>query len=152
MYLDYVVDIPDVKGKITFRTKGQARYVYYEYSREYDPSKQYTNVKRVTIGKILPEDENKMRPNENFRKYFPEVEQPEEKTVSCRSSCLKTGAYMIIDKAAKDLELDTKLQDSFGAKAAGSCLTWQPIPLLQKGMLRSIILIMLIITRFLLRI
>ena len=45
MYLDYVVDIPDVKGKITFRTKGQAGYVYYEYSREYDPSKQYTNVK-----------------------------------------------------------------------------------------------------------
>ena len=67
------------------------------------------NVKRVTIGKVLPEDENKMRPNENFRKYFPEVEQPEEKMVSCRSSCLKTGAYMIIDKAAKDLELDTKL-------------------------------------------
>ena len=122
MYLDYVVDIPDVKGKITFRTKGQAGYVYYEYSREYDPSKQYTNVKRVTIGKILPEDENKMRPNENFRKYFPEVEQPEEKTVSCRSSCLKTGAYMIIDKAAKDLELDAKLQDSFGAKAAGIML------------------------------
>lgn len=29
MYLDYVVDIPDVKGKITFRTKGQARYVEY---------------------------------------------------------------------------------------------------------------------------
>lgn len=94
MYLDYVVDIPDVKGKITFRTKGQARYVYYEYSREYDPSKQYTNVKRVTIGKVLPEDENKMRPNENFRKYFPEAEQPEEKMASC--------------------------------------LTWQPIPLLQK--------------------
>ena len=83
--------------------------LHYEYSREYDPSKQYTNVKRVTIGKVLPEDENKMRPNENFRKYFPEVEQPEEKMVSCRSSCLKTGAYMIIDKAAKDLELDTKL-------------------------------------------
>ena len=152
MYLDYVVDIPDVKGKITFRTKGQARYVYYEYSREYDPSKQYTNVKRVTIGKVLPEDENKMRPNENFRKYFPEIEHPEEKTVSCRSSCLKTGAYMIIDKAAKDLELDTKLRDSFGAKAAGSCLTWQPIPLLQKGMLHSIILIMLTTTRFLLQI
>lgn len=36
MYLDYVVDIPDVKGKITFRTKGQAGYVYYEYSREYE--------------------------------------------------------------------------------------------------------------------
>ena len=75
MYLDYVVDIPDVKGKITFRTKGQAGYVYYEYSREYDPSKQYTNVKRVTIGKALLDDRNKMRPNENFRKYFPEVDK-----------------------------------------------------------------------------
>lgn len=133
MYLDYVVDIPDVKGKITFRTKGQARYVYYEYSREYDPSKQYTNVKRVTIGKVLPEDENKMRPNENFRKYFPEVEQPEEKTVSCRSSCLKTGVYMIIDKAAKDLELDTKLQDSFGAKAAGIMLDLAAYSIITEG-------------------
>lgn len=133
MYLDYVVDIPDVKGKITFRTKGQARYVYYEYSREYDPSKQYTNVKRVTIGKVLPEDENKMRPNENFRKYFPEVEQPEEKMVSSRSSCLKTGAYMIIDKAAKDLELDTKLQDSFGAKAAGIMLDLAAYSIITEG-------------------
>ena len=133
MYLDYVVDIPDVKGKITFRTKGKARYVYYEYSREYDPSKQYTNVKRVTIGKVLPEDENKMRPNENFRKYFPEGEQPEEKTVSCRSSCLKTGAYMIIDKAAKDLELDTKLQDSFGAKAAGIMLDLAAYSIITEG-------------------
>ena len=133
MYLDYVVDIPDVKGKITFRTKGKARYVYYEYSREYDPSKQYTNVKRVTIGKVLPEDENKMRPNENFRRYFPEVEQPEEKTVSCRSSCLKTGAYIIIDKAAKDLELDTKLQDSFGAKAAGIMLDLAAYSIITEG-------------------
>lgn len=121
------------QGKITFRTKGQARYVYYEYSREYDPSKQYTNVKRITIGKVLPEDENKMRPNENFRKYFPEVEQPEEKTVSCRSSCLKTGAYMIIDKAAKDLELDTKLQDSFGAKAAGIMLDMAAYSIITEG-------------------
>ena len=29
MYLDYLVDIPEVKGKITFRSKGNARYVYY---------------------------------------------------------------------------------------------------------------------------
>ena len=60
---------------VYFRTKGQAGYVYYEYSREYDPSKQYTNVKRVTIGKALLDDRNKMRPNENFRKYFPEVDK-----------------------------------------------------------------------------
>ena len=42
MYLDYLVDIPEVKDKITFRSKGNARYVYYEYDRIYDPSKKYT--------------------------------------------------------------------------------------------------------------
>ena len=30
MYLDYLVDVPEVKEKITFRSKGNARYVYYE--------------------------------------------------------------------------------------------------------------------------
>lgn len=30
MYLDYLVDVPDEKGKITFREKGNAKYVYYE--------------------------------------------------------------------------------------------------------------------------
>ena len=75
MYLDYNVDIPDVKGKITYRTKGNARYVYYECNRIYDPSKKYTTVKRVTIGKVSDDDGTKMRPNENFRKFFPEVDK-----------------------------------------------------------------------------
>ena len=33
MYLDYLVDVPDEKGKITFREKGNAKYVYYEYGK-----------------------------------------------------------------------------------------------------------------------
>ena len=45
MYLDYLVDVPEVKGKITFRSKGNARYVYYEYDKIYDPDKKYTTVK-----------------------------------------------------------------------------------------------------------
>lgn len=122
MYLDYVVDIPEVKGKITFRTKGEACYVYYEYKRDYDPSKQYTSVKRVTIGKVLQDDRTKMRPNENFRKYFPEVEVPEEKMDSARSSCLKIGTYIVISQVIKELSLQEKLENSCGAKAAGMLL------------------------------
>ena len=68
MYLDYLVDVPDEKGKITFREKGNAKYVYYEYERVYDPKRKYTTVKRSTIGKLSDEDPNRMRPNENFRK------------------------------------------------------------------------------------
>lgn len=122
MYLDYIVDIPEVKGKITFRSKGNARYVYYEYDRIYDSAKQYTNVKRVTIGKVSDDDETKMRPNENFRKYFPNVETPEEKADLSRSSCLRAGAYMVIDQTIKKMELDKKLESIFGGKATGMIL------------------------------
>lgn len=122
MYLNYVVDIPEIKGKITFRNKGNARYVYYEYDRIYDPSKQYTTVKRVTIGKVSDDDETKMRPNENFRKHFPEVEVPESLADSERSSCLKAGTYMVINQVVKNTGLNQKLEDVFGAKAAGMIL------------------------------
>lgn len=122
MYLDYLVDIPESKGKITFRLKGNAKYVYYECDRVYDPSKQYTSVKRVTIGKVSDDDDTKMKPNENFRKYFSDVEVPEEKADNSRSSCLRAGAYMVINKTVKDLKLDEKLEECFGAKASGMML------------------------------
>lgn len=133
MYLDYIVDIPEVKGKITFRSKGNARYVYYECNRSYDPTKKYTTVKRVTIGKISDNDETKMRPNENFRKYFPEVEAPEEKVDTGRSSCLKAGAYMMIHQAVKDMGLDKKLEENFGGKTAGMILDFASYSIITEG-------------------
>ena len=122
MYLDYTVDIPEVKGKITFRSKGNARYVYYECNRNYDPAKKYTTVKRITIRKVSDDDETKMRPNENFRKYFPEVEVPEERETVGRSSCLRTGTFMVINQIAKKIGLTQKLEDTFGGKNAGLIL------------------------------
>lgn len=122
MYLDYLIDIPNVKGKITYRKKGNATYVYYEYDRIYDPSKQYTTVKRSTIGKLSADDPTKMRPNEKFKKYFPEVETPEEKESNGRSSCLRTGSYLVISEVVRTLGLDQKLVQAFGAKDAGKIL------------------------------
>ena len=122
MYLDYLVDVPDEKGKITFREKGNAKYVYYEYERVYDPKRKYTTVKRATIGKLSDEDPSMMRPNENFRKYFPEVEAPEERENSGRSSALKTGTYMVINQVVKDMGLDEKLEAAFGARNSGLIL------------------------------
>lgn len=133
MYLDYLVDIPEVKGKITFRRKGSACYVYYECDRTYDPSKKYTIVKRVTIGKVSADDESKMRPNENFKKYFPEVEAPEERTDAGRSSCLRAGAYMVIDKVIRDMELDKKLEETFGEKPAGMLLDFAAYSIITEG-------------------
>ena len=51
MHLEFLVEIPKVKGKVTFRNKNGTDYVYYEYDRIYNPETQKTNPKRVTIGK-----------------------------------------------------------------------------------------------------
>lgn len=122
MYLSYLVDVPDKKGKITFRRKGNAKYVYYEYDRVYDPERKYTIVKRSTIGKLSEEDPDKMRPNENFRKFFPEVEAPGEREDAGRSSALKAGTYMVINQVVKDLGLGEKLEAAFGARNSGLIL------------------------------
>ncbi len=133
MYLNYLVDIPDIKGKITYRNKGNARYVYFECDRVYDPLKKYTNVRRVTIGKVSDEDETKMRPNQNFKKYFPEVEVPEEERNSIRSSCLQAGAYMVIQKSVKDLELDKILDGIFDSKTMGFILDFAAYSIITEG-------------------
>ena len=39
MYLDFFIEIPDVKGKITTKKKGSSVYVNYEIGRDYDPEK-----------------------------------------------------------------------------------------------------------------
>jgi len=122
MYLNYIVNIPDVRGKITYRVKNGVKYVYYEYERKYDSATQDTRVKRATIGKVCSEDETKMRPNENFHKYFSDVDMPEDAADYSRSSCLKSGNYMVLKKLIKDLSLDTKLAECVGEKAAGIIL------------------------------
>ena len=70
MYLDFLVKIPFVQGKITRRKKKDVISIEYEYDRIYDPVRQYTFPKRVTIGKLSETDPELMQPNQNFLKYF----------------------------------------------------------------------------------
>ena len=111
MYLDFKVDIPAVKGKITYREKAGTEYVYYEYNRIYDQNTQKTNPKRVTIGKRDKDDLQKMLPNENFLLYFPDAELPEEKERISRSSCLRVGSWMVIRKIIRDYKLEEILSE-----------------------------------------
>ena len=74
MYLDFLVEVPDVQGKITTKKKGNAVYVNYEIGRKYYKDRKYTIPERVTIGKLSQEDKKMMVPNQNFLTYFPEVE------------------------------------------------------------------------------
>ena len=119
MCLGFLVDIPDVKGKITQKRKGNSVYISYEIGRKYDPAKQYNVPDRVIIGKQNQSDKKQMEPNENFLKYFPEVELPEERYDSNRSSCLRIGAYIIIQQMMKETGIPELLSEYFNDRDLG---------------------------------
>lgn len=119
MYLGFLVDIPDVKGKITQKRKGNSVYISYEIGRKYDPAKQYNVPDRVIIGKQNQSDKKQMEPNENFLKYFPEVDLPEERYDSKRSSCLRIGAYIIIQQMMKETGIPELLSEYFNDRDLG---------------------------------
>ena len=119
MYLDFLVKIPFVQGKITRRKKKDAVYVEYEYDRIYDPVRQYTFPKRVTIGKLSETDPELMQPNQNFLKYFPDAELPETKNRTSRSSCLRVGAYFVLRKFIEEYNLVELLGGYFEQRDLG---------------------------------
>ena len=118
MYLDTLVNTPDVRGKITYRTKGETTYVEYEVGRVYDRNRKFTTVSRKTIGKVSSE-EGKMQPNENFLKYFPEVELPEERNRTLRSCSLRIGSWSVIRKIVYEYRLIERLEAYLPAEDVG---------------------------------
>ena len=119
MYLDFLVKVPTVKGKITRRKKSNVVYIEYEYDRVYDPSRKYTFPKRVTIGKLSDTDPEFMKPNQNFLKYFPDAELPESKNRTSRSSCLRVGAYFVLRKIIEECSLNDILGKYFRSRDMG---------------------------------
>ena len=119
MYLDAVVRVPEVRGKITYRTKGKTTYVEYESDRVYIPEKRYTTVTRKTIGKLEDAEKLIMKPNENFLKFFPDVELPEEKDRSSRSCGLRVGTWIAIRKIVNDYKLEETLGKYLPARDVG---------------------------------
>lgn len=119
MYLDFLVKVPTVKGKITRRKKSNVVYIEYEYDRVYDPSRKYTFPKRVTIGKLSDTDSEFMKPNQNFLKYFPDAELPESKSRTSRSSCLRVGAYFVLRKIIEECSLNDILGKYFRSRDIG---------------------------------
>lgn len=105
MYLDVYVKVPDVHGKITYRTKGKTTYVEYENERVYIPDKKYTTVSRKTIGKLADAEKLIMQPNENFMKFFPDIDLPKERDRTSRSCGLRIGSWIVIRKIANDYKL-----------------------------------------------
>lgn len=111
------VEIPKVDGKITRRKKNEHVYVFYEISRTYDPKRKFNVPKRVTIGKVDPKDENRMFPNDNFVKYFPDTVLSEEEAPRAHSNTLRVGTFFLLEKIIKGYGLQEKLAEQFGSNA-----------------------------------
>lgn len=114
MYLDYKVPIPDSENGITRKKIKGITYIYYTYSRNYDPGKKFTVPKNTTIGKCSEDDTDMMYPNTNFIRFFPEIELPEEKEASCRSSCLRVGTFLVLRRIIAEYNLDEILERLIG--------------------------------------
>ena len=113
MYYDFKVKIPEVKGKIYERTIKGVVYINYEYDRIYKPDKKYNIPKRTTIGKKCENDPEMMYPNPNFLTYFPDVELPEDQGRDARSSCLRIGTWIVIEKLMVESLLDKIISDLY---------------------------------------
>lgn len=148
MYFDFLVKIPENTGKISLNRRNGTTYVEYTYGRRYVPEKKYNVPQRTTIGKMEPSDPKLMYPNPNFLKYFPEVELPEEKDRSKRSSCLRIGSYILIRKLVADYGLDEMMKRIIG-KDSGLFWISRPTPSFLKIMPVSTIRIMVTTIRFL---
>ena len=112
MYYDFKVKIPEVKGKIYERTIKGIVYINYEYDRIYKPDKKYNIPKRTTIGKKCEDDPEMMYPNPNFLTYFPDAELPEDQGKGARSSCLRIGTWIVIEKLMMESLLDKIISGS----------------------------------------
>ena len=114
MYYDFMVPIPDVKGKITLMKKGDIRYVQLETGRVYLPERKYTIPQRVTIGKLSAEQPARMYPNEKYQDYFPESVLPEERPEAYRSCALRIGTYAVIQNVLSEYRLSEMLEKRIG--------------------------------------
>lgn len=122
MHLDFLIKIPENTGRITVNRRGETTYIEYTYNREYVPEKKYNVPKRTTIGKQSKEDPTMMQPNQNFLKFFPDVELPDMRDKTMRSSCIRAGSFIIIKKIMDDYGLPNILQIYFESRDLGLLL------------------------------
>ena len=111
MYLNFTVEIPDLKTGISRKKIKGTTYIYYEYGRKYYSDKKYTVSQCTSIGKMCEDNPSAMIPNTNYLKFFPDAELPEELPVSTRSGCLKIGSYLVIKKVIEYYKLNQKIGD-----------------------------------------
>lgn len=118
MFMKFTVPIPDAPGKLVRKNRGGETFVEYEFERTYDPVKQITYPKRASIGKVDRDDTDKMYPNQNYLKYFPDAELPDGVDRTSRSPYLNIGSYVVLHSIIRDLQIQSMLEEHMDEKDA----------------------------------
>ena len=105
MYYDLTVEIPVIKGKITKRTRDSGVFVEYKEQEVYNNEKGYSEVKRVTIGKVFDEEKSLMIPNEVYFDLLHPEDKPEILISEQRNVALGFGMYAVLDTIYKEFKL-----------------------------------------------
>lgn len=108
---DYVIMRPK---STKIQPRNEIRYVYQVVSSTYNSEKKYNVDKRVCIGKMI--DEFQMVPNEKFLEFYPNLIMSEVEPPTF-SDTLKIGAFTLIRKIIKDLQIDLLLNEIHGDDA-----------------------------------
>lgn len=109
MYLEFSVKIPENQTGISKKKIKGTTYIYYEHGRKYYTDKRYTVPQCTSIGKMCEDAPDRMIPNGNYLKFFPDAGLPEELPVSSRSGCLKIGAWLVIRKVIRHYKLKERI-------------------------------------------
>jgi hypothetical protein len=122
MFFDFQADVPDARGLLVQKKRGNYYSIEYEYDRVYDPVKKYTYPKRAMIGRHEKKDDPKMYPNQNFLKYFPDAQMPDALDRTVRSPYLNVGTFMVLEKIINAYKLPEMLGKYMSMKDAGLLL------------------------------
>lgn len=112
MYLDDTIPYPAEDPKFTLKRLKSGTYVYYETRRDYNPEKQQTTPKRVTVAKIDSKDESLMHPNNTYINLFGRDAFSQNTFTITRSSTLSVGTYIVIKKIISDYKLNDILTEA----------------------------------------
>lgn len=114
MYLEAKIKIPTEVSGISTKTISGISYVYYTFDRSYSTEKKYSKPKGTSIGKCIPDEPGMMYPNQNFLRFFPEIDLPDEKSETYRSGCLRIGAYVVLSRIVAEYHLDEMIDRIIG--------------------------------------
>ena len=113
MYHNFAIRVPEIKGKIFRKPKGNSIYILYQHGQKYNSKTRHTTPERKIIGKQHDEDRNLMYPNENYQLFFPDDPLPEVLPEAYRSCALRIGGYAIIRHTLLEYNLPKMLGQLF---------------------------------------